>query len=128
MLLGLYISWHNHRKPSKLIYHIVTVLTYTVLTIGVGFSIKHHGGINSFTQLLEIGVMFGFLLSGYYIAKNNPIGWLFFMIGNICMAALMYLQNAQILMVQQLISLFFVVYGFINSIKYKPNNRCTGRE
>ncbi len=62
--------------------------------------------------------MFGFLLSGYYIAKNNPIGWLFFMLGNVSMAALMYMQNAPILMIQQLVSLFFVIYGFVKSIKY----------
>ena len=118
MLLGLYVSWHGDQKPRKFIYYVVTILTYTSLTIGVGFSVKHHGGITSFTQLLEIGVMFGFLLSGYYIAKNNPIGWLFFMLRNVSMAALMYMQNAPILMIQQLVSLFFVIYGFVKSIKY----------
>ena len=125
MILGLYVSWFYDRKPRKIMYGLVTVLTYSSLSIGVGYSLVQHGGITSFAQILEIGVMIGFLLSGYFIAKNHPAGWLYFMLGNVCMAALMYIQRAPILMTQQLLSLLFVFYGFRNALKYKLASHAT---
>lgn len=125
MLLGLYVSWCRNRKPKKWVYILVAILTYTSLTIGVGNSVYQHSGITSFSQILEIGVMFGFLLSSYFIAKDNPVGWLFFMLGNISMAALMFMQGKSILMAQQLLSLGFVFYGFKNAInKANQVQRC----
>lgn len=64
------------------------------------------------TQVLEIGVMLGFLLGSYYMAKNSPNGWLFCMLMNLSMASLMFVQEKSILMAQQLLSLCFVLYGF----------------
>jgi len=117
MFLGLYVSWTRGKKPRKRIYTLVTTLTYTALAFGVANSFYVHGGITSVSQFLEIGVMFGFLLSGYYIAKQNPVGWLYFMLGNISMAALMYIEGAPILMMQQLISLLFVIYGYRKAVQ-----------
>ena len=115
MFLGLYITCHRGVKPRKVVYNIVTFLTYLALTVGVINSLYFHGGLNSISQIFEIGVTFGFLLSGYYIANQNPAGWLFFMLGNVSMAALMYIEDATILMLQQLISLLFVIYGYKKS-------------
>ena len=115
MFLGLYISWHRGEKPNDGIYKLVTFLTYIALAVGVINSLYLHGGLTSLSQFLEIGVMFGFLLSGYYIAKQNPVGWLYFMLGNVSMAALTYIEGALILMVQQLVSLIFVIYGYKKS-------------
>jgi len=117
MFLGLYVSWARGKKPSKGVYRLVTALTYAALAIGVANSLYVYGGLTTSSQFLEIGVMFGFLLSGYYIAKDKSVGWLFFMLGNISMAALMFIEGAVILMVQQLISLVFVVYGYKKSLQ-----------
>jgi len=112
MLLGLYNTIQDNKKPNRLFNKVVSVCTYSSLVFGVSFSWYHHGGIHSVSQILEIFVMVGFLLGSYLLAKNNAKGWLFFMMMNIGMAVLMFLQDKNILMVQQLISLCFVVYGY----------------
>ncbi|WP_439134421.1 hypothetical protein [Pseudomaricurvus sp.] len=115
MLLGLYNTYHDHQKPHQLFNRIVTLCTYSSLTFGLLYSVSQHGGITSISQVLEIGVMLGFLLGSYYMAKNNRIGWLFFALMNLSMATLMLLQDKPILMAQQLVSLCFVIYGFMQS-------------
>ena len=114
MLLGLYNAYHDNKRPHKLFNSFVTLCTYSSLVFGFLYSLNLHGGITSISQILEVGVMLGFLLGSYFMAKNNPIGWLFFMLMNLSMAILMLLQDNPILMVQQLMSLFFVIYGFNN--------------
>lgn len=115
MVLGLYTTYHTHRKVNLGLNRLVALLTYTALTSGVLFSLNHHGGLVSVSQLLEIGITVGFLIGSYLMAKNNPKGWLFFMLMNISTAVLMLLQDKYILMTQQLVSLCFVVYGFRQS-------------
>jgi hypothetical protein len=94
--------------------------------LGIGYSLYDFGGITSASQLLEMAVTLGFLLGSYLLAKNNSSGWLFFMLMNGSMATLMYLQNKPLLAGQQLLSLCFVVYGYIMSQRTKydqPDNR-----
>lgn len=115
MLLGLYNTIHNHQKVNRAFNSVVSFCTYFSLVFGLSFSVYHHGGLTSFSQVLEIGVMLGFLLGSYLLAKNNSNGWLFFMLMNISMASLMFIQDKPILMAQQLLSLCFVLYGFIKT-------------
>ncbi|MGS2723346.1 hypothetical protein ACVBEJ_06340 [Porticoccus sp. GXU_MW_L64] len=112
MLLGLYNTCHDHKKPHKFFNQLVSVLTYGSLAFGLLYSFSLHGGITSISQILEIGVMLGFLLGSYYMAKNHSSGWLYFMLMNLSMACLMFLQEKPILMAQQLLSFCFVFYGF----------------
>jgi hypothetical protein len=115
MLLGLFNTYYDHKKEHKTFNKFVFLCTYSSLLFGLTYSILHHGGITSVSQVLEIGVMLGFLLGSYLIAKSNPSGWFFFMLMNISMALLMLLQDKSILMAQQLVSLCFVIYGFKKS-------------
>ncbi len=115
MLLGLYNAYHDNKKPNKVFNKLVTLCTYLALVLGLSYSIIYHAGITSLSQVLEVGVMLGFLLGSYYMAKSNRLGWLFFMLMNLNMAILMFLQEKPILMAQQLMSLCFVIYGFNKS-------------
>lgn len=115
MLLGLYNTYHDNQKHNKVFNLIVAVCTYSSLAFGLIYSLVTHGGIISTSQVLEVGVMMGFLLGSYALAKNNPIGWLFFMLMNLSMASLMLLQDKPLLMLQQLVSLCFVVYALKQS-------------
>lgn len=115
MFLGLYNAYHNNQRPTTHFNFLVSLCTYSSLILGLSYSLFHHGGIVSLSQILEIGVMIGFLLGGFLLAKNNSLGWLFFMLMNLSMAGLMMVQGKSILMVQQLLSLSFVVYGFFKS-------------
>lgn len=113
MLLGIYNTYHDNRKHNRFFNRFVAFCTYASLLFGLSYSVFVHGGIVSVTQLLEIGVMMGFLLGSYAVAKNKDVGWLFFMLMNLSMAALMYLQDKPILMAQQLLSLCFVGYALM---------------
>ncbi len=117
MLFGLLNVYNNSEKPNSFFDIIASFFTYALIIFGTGYSLYDYGGITSISQLLEIGVMIGFLLGSYLLAKNKTYGWLFFMIMNGSMGTLMIIQYKPILAFQQAVSLFFVVYGFITAIK-----------
>ena len=128
MLLGLYNVYTQKKVSSKSLELVALSVTYASLALGVGYSILEYGGINSVTQLLEIGVMVGFLLGSYFLAKNRSFGWLFFMLMNGSMALLMLIQNKPILSIQQLLSLCFVGYGYFLAIRSKNPHHATRRK
>ena len=115
MFLGLYTVYRSSKSPDKLLDRVASFFTYGSITLGVGYSLFDYGGITSFSQILELSVMTGFLLGSYLLAKNNRTGWLFFMVMNGSMAALMLIQQKPLLAVQQVVSLGFVIFGFIAS-------------
>ncbi|OUR89466.1 hypothetical protein A9Q81_21700 [Gammaproteobacteria bacterium 42_54_T18] len=117
MLLGLYNTYHDNQRPHKAFNCFVTLCTYSSLVLGFLYSLNIHGGITSITQVLEVSAMLGFLMGSYYMAKGNSYGWLFYMLMNLSMASLMFLQDKPILMTQQILSLCFVLYGFNKSQK-----------
>ena len=115
MLLGLYNSFQDKQRNNRALNSIATLCTYSSLAFGLVYSLVYFGGITSITQVLEIGAMVGFLLGSYYLAKDNPSGWLLFILMNLSMASLMYIQEKPILMFQQLFSLSFVCFGYFKS-------------
>lgn len=119
MFLGLYTVYNNSLTPNTVLDRIASFFTYGSLTLGFSYSLYDYGGITSFSQILEIGVMLGFLLGSYLLAKNNSTGWLFFMLMNGSMASLMLIQNKPLLTLQQIASLGFVIYGYLASRKAK---------
>ncbi len=117
MLLGLYNTYHDNNKHHKLSNLIVYLTTYSAIAFGVTYSLIINNGIHNFSQILEMGVMLGFLLGSYYMAKHSLKGWLFFMLMNTSMAILMILQEKPILFIQQFISLSIVAYGYYRAKK-----------
>ena len=117
MLLGLFIAYQSHNSSNRALNLTASISTYVFLILGVCYSVYDYGGITSVSQLLEVGVMFGFLIGSYLLAKNNSSGWVFFILMNGSMAALMFIQHKPLLSIQQLISLGFVLYGFTVSLK-----------
>lgn len=119
MLLGLYYAIYHQKTLNKTADRTTSLITYCFIVVGVSYSIYTHGGLSAITQWLEIGVMIGFLLGGYLLAKKNHYGWLFFMLMNISMGTLMLLQDKLILAIQQMVSLGFVAYGFYRATTAK---------
>ena len=117
MILGLYTVFQSSDSPNRLLDKVASFFTYGSIALGVGYSLFDYGGITSFSQFLEMGVMLGFLLGSYLLAKNNRTGWLFFMVMNGSMATLMLIQHKPLLALQQIVSLGFVIYGFRASRK-----------
>jgi hypothetical protein len=117
MLFGLLNAWQNADMPHRALDLVASLFTYAALALGIGYSLYDYGGITTVSQILEIGVMVGFLLGSYLLAKKNKSGWLFFMLMNSSMAALMFHQHKPLLSIQQLVSLCFVIYGFTVAVK-----------
>lgn len=117
ILLGLFLSIRGKERGNVLIEKLVESITYLALFWGISLSIYKFGGINTLSQLLELGIIFGFLLGSIYMAKQQLKGWIFFMIMNISTAALMLIQAKYILFVQQILSLGFVIYGYRQTLK-----------
>lgn len=112
MLFGLYNVWRRVTEPSRRAGRFVSVFTYTALALGLGYSVVERRGITSATQVMEMGVMVGFLVGSFLLAKRRLAGWGFFMLMNVSMASLMMVQHKPILAVQQVASLGFVVFGW----------------
>jgi hypothetical protein len=116
MLLGLYNTYYNNDKTAPILFTaFVRFCTYFFIAVGLTYSVYVHGGITTATQVLEIAVITGFLLGSYLLAQNNSIGWLFFMLMNASTAILMLINDKPILLGQQLVSLGFVIYGYVRS-------------
>jgi len=117
ILLGIVMTWKQNNNPNKIIDWCIRIFTCLMILIGVSYSIYIFNGIKTFSQILEIIIIFGYLVSNYLLAKRNPFAWLMFMVGLISMSILMYIQGKPILCIQQLISLIPAVIGFIKNIK-----------
>lgn len=112
MFLGL-LSVSLGRRPHRIFSIAASWSTYLFIILGSSYSLYDYGGVTALSQLLEIGVMIGFLLGSYHLARNRASGWLFFLLMNGSMGSLMLLQDKPLLALQQGISFGFVIYGFI---------------
>jgi hypothetical protein len=123
MLFGLLNAYRGSFVPHRQLDRAIALFTYSFLAMGIAYSFYDYGGLTALSQLLEIGVVIGFLLGSYLLAKKNPLGWLFFMLMNISTGSLMLLQHKHLLAAQQLLSLCFVVYGFLQANRARHNRR-----
>lgn len=117
LLFGLLNAYQQTNAFNRQLNLVAGLFTYASLALGLGYSLHDYGGITSATQILEIGVMIGFLVGSYLLAKKHVAGWLFFMLMNVSMATLMLLQHKPLLSIQQIASLGFVIYGFTVAVK-----------
>jgi hypothetical protein len=125
IILGIVITWKQNNNPNKIIDWSIRIFTCLMIIFGILYSVYTFNGIRTFSQILEIVIIFGYLVSNYLLAKRNPFAWLMFMVGLISMSILMYIQDKPILTIQQLISLIPAIIGFIknmNQIKLKNKN------
>ncbi len=116
MIFGLANTLRAGKEENRRFRRATTLITYVFIIIGLGSSFADYGGLVSFHQLLEVFVTIGFLMGSLLMAAQKKSGWLFFLIMNISMGILMLQQGKPFLAVQQLISLGFVLYGFLQSV------------
>lgn len=123
LILGLVVALKNLDKVPRYIDWSIKGFTYCLIILGTAYSLYSFNGITAFSQILEIGVTIGFLLGTYLLAKRKSTGWLLMALMLVSMGVLMYIQGKPILIVQQAISLLFVMNGFIRSLN---KNRTKG--
>ncbi len=116
MVFGLINDIQNSEEPDRRLDRIAAFFTYAFILLGGAVSIIDFGGIRSLSQILEIGVTIGFLMGSLLLARKKPSGWLFFMLMNGSMGTLMFLQGHPLLAAQQMLSLGFVVYGYLSAV------------
>jgi hypothetical protein len=119
IILGIVITWKQNNNPNKIIDWSIRIFTCVMIIFGVSYSVYTFNGIRTFSQILEIIIIFGYLVSNYLLAKRNPFACLMFMVGLISMSILMYIQDKPILTIQQLISLIPAIIGFIKNMNQK---------
>ena len=120
MIVGLIIARKGHGTEPKWLNFISKATVF----LGLSLSIYEFGGIKTSNQFLELGIAAGFLMGTYLMAQDNLKGYFWLMLGNVSCAALMGVQGFHILMVQQLVSLFFVTDAFL----IRKNRSATGLE
>lgn len=123
LILGLVSAWRQIKQVHRLVDWSIKAFTYLMIVLGITYSVYYFKGITTASQVLEIGVTFGFLLGSYLLAKKHPFGWLLFAEMLISMGILMYLQDKLVLVFQQGISLVFVANGFIRARRKIPASK-----
>lgn len=105
MALGLIIALRGKGKEPKWLNFIAIV----AIVSGITYSLYDFGGITTINQVLELGIVVGFLTGTYMLAKERPIGYLWFLLMNSSNSVLMYIQDYRMLCLQQVIS-FIIVF------------------
>lgn len=109
MTLGLVNAWRGIKAdPPKWLDNIARL----AVGLGFGYSIWYFSGITTWNQVLEIGMTTGFLVGIYLLAKNRPAGYLWFMLMIGSNIVLQYIQDTGLLVIQQIISMGFIVDAY----------------
>jgi hypothetical protein len=119
LALGLILAWKGSGRAHPVAEWGVRIFTYLMIAFGTGYSVYSFGGLNTFSQALEIGVTIGFLLGSFLLAGRKAAGWLLYALMTVSMGTLMLIQGKAILVVQQGVSLLFVALGFVRSVRGK---------
>ena len=110
MLMGLIAALQGNAQSNT--HRWLDHLAKLMIVVGLGLSLYDFGGLTSFNQIIELGIAAGFLLGTYLLAKSNPQGYFWLLVGNISAASLMGRQGYFLLMAQQLLSFFLVLDAF----------------
>lgn len=116
MLLGLVIALRrldsNPSRRSKSLEAILDRFAQLAAVAGIGFSLYDLGGITALTQWAELGVVVGFLVGTYRLAKDHLDGYLWFLLMNASAGTLVYMEGYKWLALQQALSLAFVLDAY----------------
>jgi len=113
MLLGLIVAQKGLGNEQSWLDNFSKL----AIILGVSFSLYDFGGINTINQGLEISTTIGFLFGTYMLARQRSVGYIWFILMNISMGILMFIENYPWLFLQQIISLVFVV----DALRYSRN-------
>jgi hypothetical protein len=102
------------KKIPRLVDNFIKTFTFVIITIGIIYSIYKFRSIATF--LLEIGVMTGFLIGTYLLAKKNFNGWLWFMLMSLSTGIIMIMSKGKLIMVfYNVVSFCLSFFGFLRA-------------
>ncbi len=106
MILGFITALRGTTTdPPRWLDHLALIC----IPLGFGYSVYDFGGITQLTQWLEIGLVIGFLVGTYQLAKEQPAGYGWYVLMHGCCGWLLWLQAFPWLVAQQLLSLIFII-------------------
>jgi hypothetical protein len=108
MIIGLFIALRGTGKEPSWLHYVAI----TAIVCGLGYSLYDFHGFNTFTQAAELIMTTGFLIGTYQIARKKLSGYLWYILMHVACIALMYLQYYPWLLVQQIISIGFVLDAY----------------
>lgn len=117
MLLGLVIALRGTAEdPPQWLDRIALVC----IPLGFAYSLYDFGGLNTFNQWLEIGLVVGYLVGTYQLAKERATGYLWYVLMHVTCGWLMWIQGYPWLFLQQLISFVFIADAYRTTLKLRP--------
>ncbi len=114
MVLGLVIAINGSTAKSPV---WLDRLAFLCIPIGIGYSLYDFGGLRTFSQVLELGLALGFLTGTYQLAKQDPRGYLWYVLMHISCGWLMANQGFYWLAAQQAVSLLFIIRAYVTAIR-----------
>lgn len=109
MLLGLITAFRGTTKnPPRWLDRIALIC----IPLGFTYSLYDFGGLNTVNQWLEIGLVIGFLIGTYLLAKERAGGYLWYVLMHITCGWLMWIQGYPWLFFQQVVSLGFIADAY----------------
>ena len=117
MFLGLVVAIRGIGKVPKWLDRLVLV----TVVLGLAYSLYDFRGITAWTQVCELGLVTGFFIGTYLLAKIRPVGYLWFLLMNGSALMLFVLQKFPWLVFQQALSIAFIFDAYIMAIRKRKS-------
>jgi hypothetical protein len=116
MFLGLVIALRGTTEnPPRWLDRLALIC----IPMGFAYSFYDFGGFNTLNQWLEIGLVAGFMVGTYLLAKERASGYLWYVLMHVTCGWLMWRENYKWLFLQQAVSLIFIVDAYLTQKKRK---------
>lgn len=116
MMLGLVLALKGRKAKTP---RWLDWLAKAAIMGGFAYSLWDFGGLKTWSQLVEIGLVLGFLVGTYLIALEKASGYLWYVLMHVACGYLMLIQDLPWLFAQQLLSLVFIADAFITTQRQK---------
>jgi hypothetical protein len=94
-------------------------IPYVALAGAFWWSVADYGGITSVTQVLELGMVAGFLMGTYRLARDNASGYLWYILMCGANIPLLKINGQPWLVAQQVVSIGFIIDAYLSRRKRK---------
>ena len=109
MAIGIIIALKGRGREPKWLKAIAIIS----IVVGLAYSWYDFSGIRTLRQFVEIVMMGAYLIGAYQLAHKKLSGYVWFMLMNVACIALMYLEDHPGLIIQQIISVGFVINAYM---------------
>lgn len=116
MLLGLITAIGGKDKKAP---RWLDQLAMVCIPLGFAYSLYDFGGLNNPRQWLEIGLVIGFLVGTYQLAKERASGYVWYVLMHLSAGTLMWVQHFPWLTLQQVVSLGFIADAWLTARKQR---------